>query len=356
MWSTSDANNMQHVSFWSVAKEFVRAGVKRIMASQATCKPLLGGSVTLGFEVTGWSKAVEISTVVQARAGANRAPVDPRLAVLADRGPRRPPATRSGGLRSSVGMPAGMGLPAPALEDAPEVYEDVVIGSDFEGDGADGDDFDGDDDAPPDHQSGAARLRRPAGAGDGQDDGAASGGEDADAAAPPPSPPPVPPPPFDEEEDVEVPPPPPPFDGGGDHGVDRQHYPSWKVPDMQGRLVFDPHRNSLAAHCDVPEHNTSRTAKCIINRNCEAWKGALRTPKQRSQGRPVGFLLAWLHCQQEHGISNKAEHVAFKSCEEVLIFAERSDCRANAVQQECPFLIKERNPRLDEGDEPQGLP
>jgi hypothetical protein len=45
---------------------------------------------------------------------------------------------------------------------------------------------------------------------------------------------------------------------------------------------------------------------------------ALRTDKQRSQGRPLGFLLAWLNCQSQDGVSNKAEHAALKTEQLVL--------------------------------------
>jgi hypothetical protein len=133
-------------------------------------------------------------------------------------------------------------------------------------------------------------------------------------------------------------------------------YPSWEMPGLPGRLVYDPHRKSVAAHCELPCHSILQD-RCNVNRTCEESKRGLNTSKQKSQGRPIGFLLAWLAQAADHGPhADKKSHMAVRLKSDVLTHAERLSWRQRAIDAGCPFLQHERKKRDGEGEEPEGMP
>ena len=58
-----------------------------------------------------------------------------------------------------------------------------------------------------------------------------------------------------------------------------------------GQLRYDTRLHILSAHCRCDNHGT-----CRLNRSC-------RVGRREAQGRPLGFLLAWLKaCRAEHAV------------------------------------------------------
>ena len=114
----------------------------------------------------------------------------------------------------------------------------------------------------------------------------------------------APPPPAPDAAAAEpVPPPPPPLAGPGAERGDRMRHIQYDVDargDGQSFLKLDTKLNILAAHCRHPDHGN----KCRMNKTLKA-----RASKP-AQGRPIGFLIAWLQCagdfesQQLHSASN----------------------------------------------------
>ncbi len=68
---------------------------------------------------------------------------------------------------------------------------------------------------------------------------------------------------------------------------------SWDVPG--GTLKFDLKQNVLSAHCGVDCHQEEQN-ECRCRRTLSARLGSTSS----AQGRPVGFLMAWLQDQHRH--------------------------------------------------------
>jgi hypothetical protein len=89
-------------------------------------------------------------------------------------------------------------------------------------------------------------------------------------------------------------------------------------------LRYDTKLNILSAHRNLPSHGR----QCRVNRTLNA-----STHRSRAaQGRPAGFLLAWLKCAAEHG--SQAEHHKIASDRRTVVpslsFTARSEARARA--------------------------
>ncbi len=83
-----------------------------------------------------------------------------------------------------------------------------------------------------------------------------------------------------------MPPPPPPPAAADPPRPNRRpppaHWDRHELP-LGGDLVYDARMNSFAAHCRSPGHGL-----CRVNRTCNG------SDTKQAQGRPVGFLAAWL--------------------------------------------------------------
>jgi hypothetical protein len=69
-----------------------------------------------------------------------------------------------------------------------------------------------------------------------------------------------------------------------------------------GQLVWDPAGKQLDAHCGTAAHNAGHS-RCHTDR-------ALTTGRRKGQGRPIGFLVAWLRCC---GCPSKSDHQQLKT-------------------------------------------
>ena len=145
-------------------------------------------------------------------------------------------------------------------------------------------------------------------------------------------------------------------------------HPEFKV-DVRGdgrQLPYIKHytddkgTNQLGAHCRHPDHGS----ECRVNRTVK--EGASKP----AQGRPLGFLLAWLKCANDFtGADGKERHMQIARSpyclfDDRLTFIKRSEMRAWAsdngsreVEDLCQLCAEiERPPRIGngEGTEPEG--
>ena len=145
---------------------------------------------------------------------------------------------------------------------------------------------------------------------------------------------------------------------GGRLGHD---HPKWDVDAQHdGTLPYIRHysddrgTNQLGAHCMHKDHGPS----CRINRR------VLGNPGKLAQGRPLGFLLAWILCANDFpGPDGKAQHMAIAKHPNCLFdvrlnYTDRLDMRAWAADHvpdltlACITIEHERT--LGEGQEPEG--
>ena len=146
-----------------------------------------------------------------------------------------------------------------------------------------------------------------------------------------------------------------------DDGVTRRRVPlpEWAVTDIDtgeylGTIVWNSAARSLDAHCHQCQHRGGRLA-CNVNRT-------VNVPRSHGShvGRPLAFLLAWLHCGRHYpdrkshfdarlGRGEDAQYlthpvrVRFRRLVEDDIYW--ADCRK-----------KERRPFMGEDLEPMGIP
>jgi hypothetical protein len=135
--------------------------------------------------------------------------------------------------------------------------------------------------------------------------------------------------------------------------------PSWVVPGDW--IVFDVMRDSIDAHCNCASH-AHKTNSCRVNRKATgSAKG--KSPNALAQGRPLGFLIAWLasgmgkpNREAHHTMSNR--HSCTADDREALNLARRQASRvwANSQATLVDLLAKERGRRPDEPDEPVDWP
>ena len=124
----------------------------------------------------------------------------------------------------------------------------------------------------------------------------------------------------------------------------KETYKKFPVLDC-GYLYYAESRRSLAAHC---ENDLCNHVQCRVNRSC------VGTP-EKSSGRPVGFLLAWLFAQSEF-VNDKAAHQALarrpqRDCH-LISFAERRSAREWAKKHIPEVLELERELAPGETEEP----
>ena len=118
-----------------------------------------------------------------------------------------------------------------------------------------------------------------------------------------------------------------------------------------GGLVFDLRQSILAAHCTLPEHKDPANP-CRVRRTC-------MPGRNDGQGRPCGFLMAWLadagrHANREsHG---KAARRLTDADRAALSHERRSAGRAELVAGASPALDFERPQRDGEPEEPLQIP
>ena len=134
------------------------------------------------------------------------------------------------------------------------------------------------------------------------------------------------------------PPPPPPPGGAGGVGM-----PAWAVLDFEGgRISYNLTKDEMIATCSDPRHN-----------NCRKWRSC-RAGARPQQGRPVGFLAAWLY---HHGrYPNAVDHKKVNSYSRDERRAART--RVEALGAPAAALLNcERRQRVDElHPEPNNCP
>ena len=118
-----------------------------------------------------------------------------------------------------------------------------------------------------------------------------------------------------------------------------------------GEIVWNKNARSLDANCQCPTHRTvAERRRRIVNRT-------VNTPKRPgvAGGRPLGFLLAWLHSASRR--SAREEHFVARHGPDVS-FERRSHFRAMVLPDPrwVDALAKEREPHPGEGAEPRALP
>lgn len=112
---------------------------------------------------------------------------------------------------------------------------------------------------------------------------------------------------------------------------------SWQT--VHGLIKFVAAAENLVAHCANPAHGLCRCTRTVNS-----------SEKRPSQGRPVGFLLAWLAAGDQ--FHSRAEHVA--ACRPSL--EERRAARnfaRQSVQGAASLFEKERAKHEDEASEPE---
>ncbi len=174
----------------------------------------------------------------------------------------------------------------------------------------------------------------------------------ASAAAGATPPPPLPPPP--------IPPPPEPLREGFDDepprrrrrkGVDDPEVEAgiyWNVPG--GRICFL--KDELSAHCNHPPHKDTKNP-CRLNRTIRP-----HAHSKYAQGRPLGYLLAWLEDQARHPHRTSHNRVRLQNTAEDLgavSYERRLACRVKLGNRYPDLLAKERAAYPSEGPEPLTL-
>ena len=122
----------------------------------------------------------------------------------------------------------------------------------------------------------------------------------------------------------------------------------WKDEQLMGELVWNDAKTSLNAHCSNAAHCT--TSHCHTDR-------VLTDGRRAGQGRPVGFLLAWLFEHAEHATKNLHQDLK-KTLGQAAGWQKRRDARAWARAQggTCDELFGIERPRHDgEPDEPDTI-
>ncbi len=125
-----------------------------------------------------------------------------------------------------------------------------------------------------------------------------------------------------------------------------------------GFILYNAKANSLDAHC--LRHKGNPTLHCVVNRT-------VAEGRKQAQGRPLGFLVAWLRCacRFEHGPAGRDHHFlarlgSTKGMEFLAIgtSAERQAARAwvKHAPEMRPLVERERPPHEGEPEEPLGLP
>ncbi len=129
----------------------------------------------------------------------------------------------------------------------------------------------------------------------------------------------------------------------------------WKVPG--GHLVYNAADESIDAHCDHPDHVDPRN-RCRINRKRFACKRGLKD----AQGRPIGFLLAWLAAAPNADSAFSHKKLAKTKDlhpDELELFSRGKRCagrqwvKTNRLND---LLALERPRRDGEESEPEGIP
>ena len=186
---------------------------------------------------------------------------------------------------------------------------------------------------------------------------------------PPPEPPPGPAPaPAPPPEPEPPPPPPPPDDGDDGKGKGRgrggrgwagrragQEHETW-LADVRGdghaTVKWDPATLQLTAHCNLPGHG----------RLCRLRKSIKASDTNRAQGRPGGYLLAWLAAAPRYATSADHQQMGQRkgaNNREALRFEERLRLRQwaqeSALDLTTAFAEFERPRWAGEGPEPEGF-
>lgn len=154
-------------------------------------------------------------------------------------------------------------------------------------------------------------------------------------AMPPPMPPPSEPPPAEEPEPLV-----PPDDPATVFRRKEVAEVTVVVPDL-GDLRYNPRTNCITAHCSSGQHGD-----CRKQRTCKA--AASRNVLVNGQGRPLGYLMAWLQEQNKHNTCYDHVHYAQP--------LERDRVAGRVLFMTLPgaeqFSLFERNRVDDEADEP----
>lgn len=142
---------------------------------------------------------------------------------------------------------------------------------------------------------------------------------------------------------------------GKGKGARGEVWPAWPVHDDDGTylgcLKWGEQDQILCAHClyREGEENTGPPMHglCRANRTVKPTIGA-----RQWQGRPIGFLIAWLRLARLHACRSKADHVAMQRD---ISFEDRLVARHWAVSTPsmAEALMKERPQRDDEDIEPE---
>jgi hypothetical protein len=132
--------------------------------------------------------------------------------------------------------------------------------------------------------------------------------------------------------------------------------PHWQVPG--GFIVYDMVNDSLDAHCTAAAHRTEGGSQCRCNRKASGIRQEERTRKlsmnQQAQGRPLGFLLAWLQRGLDRECTRNGLHAVDKT---FIPHAERLAARRYAVTLNIGALRFERRWFHEgEGEEPIACP
>ena len=372
--SPTDEKDYRYISVWTLALSLLRAGWAAVYVHKLLCSVVPGTSFVMAVQM---GIAVELATEVYPKMHKPVAKAakeeDPRLEALQDPRPvqrRRP----TGGIKASVRVPeftprvsaARQPAPPPSREEGPGLYGPCPNG-DSEVDEID---------LPPDHpapQDEDDAVVEPILSDDDEshaseeDLGApeALGGQCvvARSSLPPPPPPPPPPPgsprggPEPPEHvaraDAEAshpPPPPPP----GAHAVARPRTVD-RYPRVEHPFTTDCGKFHGLRRVENPGIDWfDMTAYCGFHEGCKRSK-TLREGRKHAQGRPIGFLWAWLAVAPL--CDSKEEHENFQERRE---FNCRRDARQDfAARADCAsWLEAERKPRTDtgEGDEPEKCP
>ena len=174
------------------------------------------------------------------------------------------------------------------------------------------------------------------------------------------------------DDEAEGPPGPPPLPGGGAPPRGSGVQPDADAPAASrgrrrqrddeniayievagGFLVYDLRQSILSAHCMLREHQNPKNP-CRVRRTCLPGP-----PGHHGQGRPCGFLMAWLadagrHATRaSHGIAALRRNDADRAA---LSHERRSAGRADLVAAASPALDFERPQRDGEPEEPLQIP
>ena len=135
----------------------------------------------------------------------------------------------------------------------------------------------------------------------------------------------------------------------------KSKHPFWQVPG--GHIVF--HLGRLDAHCGFEGTHKNKINPCRLGRTCT------EAPSRRgAQGRPLGFLLAWLNVAHKYGDDKRHKNgtKAAQMCVadyDNLSFEVRNKWRMWLNEQTSQEFVdlreKERDARIGESSEPAEL-